>query len=362
MLVKGGADDRRECVSRLLARSQEAEQARLLMARLHGRRLPDVVLTTSESKRLPLLVSVSALIVMYFVSGETDETWIDDCATPDASQHRGYVNHRRSFEEMGVKIFGVSCQPEATLARIKWSLEATHTLFSDPELILGQALGLPTTQNGNINRYPRMALVASGGRVHKGVWLPFRQRGREKRTPSNDLDMRDCGLTLTQNQSNLVGKMLPSIQLPFLPGPRTNLLQLAKEAAIKRFSLIVCLSAGPHVGEMDTIRADGWRHYHLLLPALRCQMAWISTCPLDMQQEWAEKEGLRGLGYTFLSDTDLKLAQRLKLPTRRVDGSRVYEHATLVTHAGEITQVFSRWTLARDAHVVIRRLERAIDA
>jgi peroxiredoxin len=168
MSVKGGAGGGREGVSPLLVRAQEAERTRLLTARLRGWRLPDVELTTSESMRLPLLASVSALVVFYFVAGKDNETWIDGHATPDASQHRGYVNHGRTFEEMGVKIFGVSCQSEATLARIKWSLGASHTIFSDPELLLGQALELPMTQDGYTKRYPRMALVASGRTIHKG--------------------------------------------------------------------------------------------------------------------------------------------------------------------------------------------------
>jgi hypothetical protein len=168
---------------------------------------------------------------------------------------------------------------------------------------------------------------------------------------------------MTQARLNLVGKMLPSIELPSYPGPRTNLLQLAKKAANEQFSLIVCLSVGPRVGERDdSIRAREWKHYHLMFSALRCRVAWISACPLDMQREWAGKEGLCGLSYTFLSDTDLKLAQKLRLPTRQVDGGRVYEHAALATHAGEITQVFSPVDPYKDAHVVIRRLEQVTDA
>jgi peroxiredoxin len=167
---------------------------------------------------------------------------------------------------------------------------------------------------------------------------------------------------MTQAKSNLVGEMLPSIELPSFPEPRTNLLQLAKKVANEQFSLIVCVSAVPG-NSSDTIRVRGWRHYHLMLMGLRCRVAWISTYPLDMQREWAEKEGLCGLGYTFLSDTDLQLAQRLKLSTRQeVDGGRVYEHATLVTHAGEITQVFFPVDPYKDAGVVVRRLERASDA
>jgi peroxiredoxin len=81
-----------------------------------------------------------------------------------------------------------------------------------------------------------------------------------------------------------------------------------------------------------------------------------------MQREWAGKEGLLGLGYTFLSDPDLKLAQRLRLPTRQADGGRVYEFVTLATHAGEITQVFFPVDPHKDAQVVIRRLAQAIDA
>jgi hypothetical protein len=167
---------------------------------------------------------------------------------------------------------------------------------------------------------------------------------------------------MTRAGPKLVGEMLPSIELPSFPGPKTNLLRLAKKVANEQFSLIVCVSAGPRVGEMDTIRARGWKHYHLMLSALRCRVAWISAGPLDMQREWAGKEGLCGLRYTFLSDPDLEFAQRLSLPTRQVDSGRVYEHATLATHAGEITQVFSPVDPHRDAQVVVRRLERASGA
>jgi peroxiredoxin len=189
-----------------------------------------------------------------------------------------------------------------------------------------------------------------------------------KLLPANDCCLtqsyssrRQHWLKMTRARSDVSGKMLPSIELPSFPGTETNLLQFAKELASEQLSLIVCISAGPKGSSEvdDTIRACGWKQYRRGLEALRCRLVWVSACPLDVQREWAAKEGM---DYRLLSDPNFELAQKPGIPIQIIDGAPAYESTTLATHAGEITQVFSAVDSREDAHVVIAWMKRAIDA
>jgi peroxiredoxin len=158
-----------------LARSRLRELAdtERLSVRLRTRELPDLELTTSDSMRVPLRAHVSGLVVVYFVPGEGDgSAWVDGHPTLDAAQHRGYVNRRESFGEMGVKVFCVSSQPIEDLSRMRRDLDATHFMFSDPDMLVAHALELPTAQDGRKVRYRRLALAADGGRI-RGVFPAF---------------------------------------------------------------------------------------------------------------------------------------------------------------------------------------------
>ena len=158
----------------LRARAREIEEVRRLSAGLHDRDLPAVELITTESMRVPLQAHLSGLVVVYFVPGEMDgSAWVDGHPTLDASQHRGYVNRRDAFDDMGVKVFAVSSQSVEDLGRMERDLGISHLMFSDPELLLGDALGLPTVQDGVGNKhYRRLALVADGGHI-RGVFPAF---------------------------------------------------------------------------------------------------------------------------------------------------------------------------------------------
>jgi peroxiredoxin len=150
----------------LHARAREIEEVRRLSAGLHDRDLPAVELTTTTLMRIPLQAHLSGLVVVYFVPGEMDgSAWVDGHPTLDAAQHRGYVNRRDAFDDMRVKVFAVSSQSVEDLGRMKQDLEVAHLMFSDPELLVGHALGLPTVQDGGTSRYRRIALVADGGRI-----------------------------------------------------------------------------------------------------------------------------------------------------------------------------------------------------
>jgi peroxiredoxin len=155
------------------ARLRELKDTERLSALLRTRELPDIELTTSDSLRVPLRSHVSGLVVMYFVPGEGDgSAWVDGHPTPDAAQHRGYVNRRESFDEMGVKVFCVSSQSIEDLSRMRRELEVAHFMFSDPDMLVAQALDLPTAQDDGKLRYRRLALAADGGRI-RGVFPAF---------------------------------------------------------------------------------------------------------------------------------------------------------------------------------------------
>jgi peroxiredoxin len=166
---EGQLDDGQGRANPLLVQARDTVEARLPIAGLRGRRLPDVELTTSDSMCLPLRAHISALVVFYFVAGESDAAWVDGRLTPDASQHLGYASCLDAFQKMGVRVFGVSCQPAEILKRIVRSLEITHIVFSDPDLVLAQALGMPTVRDGDTRRYRRTALVVHGGLIHKAL-------------------------------------------------------------------------------------------------------------------------------------------------------------------------------------------------
>jgi peroxiredoxin len=151
---------------------QEAEEAKRLATRLVGLRLPDVTLTTSQSMRLPLLSHVSGRVAIYFVPGDKEGPYEDGRPTPDSAQHRGFVNRLGSFNTMGVTIMCVSGQPLSAVQRIGHYFDFSHFMFSDPEFLVAEALGLPTSQKGDARYYRRITLVTNGGQIER-VFFPI---------------------------------------------------------------------------------------------------------------------------------------------------------------------------------------------
>jgi peroxiredoxin len=150
-------------------RMREIAEARRLHAELRDRELPCLELTTADSMRLPLQAHISGIVVMYFLPGETGEAAsIDEHPTLDAAQHSGYVKYYDAFRALEVKVFSVSSQPVDDLARMRAAVDATHLMFSDPELLIGQALGLPI-DGSTPPRYRRMTLIADGGRIKAAI-------------------------------------------------------------------------------------------------------------------------------------------------------------------------------------------------
>lgn len=73
------------------------------------------------------------------------------------------------------------------------------------------------------------------------------------------------------------------------------------------------------------------------LTALGAAVVGISAQTPDEQREFAEREHIP---FPLLSDSELKLAAGLRLPTFEVDGMTLYKRLTLIAEAGRIVKVF----------------------
>jgi peroxiredoxin len=87
------------------------------------------------------------------------------------------------------------------------------------------------------------------------------------------------------------------------------------------------------------------------------KLVWVSACPCDVQQDWAEREDL---GYVVLSDERLELAGLLGLPTLETLAGRRYAHLTLLVRGGEIVQAFCPEGDLLDAEGVVSWIGRVV--
>ncbi len=96
----------------------------------------------------------------------------------------------------------------------------------------------------------------------------------------------------------------------------------------------------------------------LELAAMGYKLVWVSVCPCEVQQEWAEREDL---GYVVLSDERLQLAGLLGLATLETLAGRRYRHLTVLARGGEIVQAFRPEGDLLDAQGVVAWISR-VDA
>ncbi len=88
------------------------------------------------------------------------------------------------------------------------------------------------------------------------------------------------------------------------------------------------------------------------------KLVWVSACPCEVQQDWAEREDL---GYVVLSDEGLELARLLGLPTLETLAGGRYVHLTLLVRGSEIAQAFCPEESLLDAEGIVARIGR-VDA
>jgi peroxiredoxin len=80
-----------------------------------------------------------------------------------------------------------------------------------------------------------------------------------------------------------------------------------------------------------------FRDHHRDLAALGAHVFGLSTQPTDYQREMAE---WLHLPFPVLSDSDLRLARALRLPTFEIAGMILIKRLTLIVRDGRIEHVF----------------------
>lgn len=86
-----------------------------------------------------------------------------------------------------------------------------------------------------------------------------------------------------------------------------------------------------------TPQACAFRDHHRDLAALGAHVFGLSTQPTDYQREMAE---WLHLPFPVLSDSDLRLARALRLPTFEIAGMILIKRLTLIVRDGRIEHVF----------------------
>ena len=90
--------------------------------------------------------------------------------TPQACAFRD--EHGR-FEELGVRVFGVSTQAPADQAEAAERLHLPYPLLSDAELRLARALRLPTFEVEGVTLLKRLTLVVRDGSIERAQYPVF---------------------------------------------------------------------------------------------------------------------------------------------------------------------------------------------
>lgn len=142
-----------------------------LTARLRGRILPDIHLPTLQRVHARLHSYTEGVAVVYIVPGDTKPAQ-PGSLPPDIAEHRGYANRLAAFTARRITVVCVTSAPLAYLDRVGSALEVGHMMFSDPELQIAAALGLPVLRDGATRSYPRMTLITKDGRITQ-VFYPI---------------------------------------------------------------------------------------------------------------------------------------------------------------------------------------------
>ncbi len=144
-------------------------------AHLTGLPLPDLELDSSQGA-----VNVQDLDVIY-VYPRTGRPGVPSLpgwdATPGARgctpQSCGFRDAHGELRALGKRVAGLSTQPIEDQIEFAERNTMPFPVVADPELRLGDALGLPTFEVAGETLYKRLALVAENGRIVKVFYPVF---------------------------------------------------------------------------------------------------------------------------------------------------------------------------------------------
>jgi peroxiredoxin len=142
-----------------------------LLRGLAGSPMPSITLQRISGSRIGLRTLSLGWVVFYLYPG-TDETAVTgiDSPTEDAAQHRAYCEREYRFRELGVRPVGISSQQHLEQLGTIRDHHIEHLMLIDPDLVLAEALGLPTFELAERLWYRRLTLLAHDGIIERAFY------------------------------------------------------------------------------------------------------------------------------------------------------------------------------------------------
>jgi peroxiredoxin len=144
---------------------------------------------------------------------------------------------------------------------------------------------------------------------------------------------------------HLLGSAVPSLRLPATRGREIDLADAAQERLVVYVYPRTGRPGEPSPAGWDDIpgargctpQSCAYRDSLAEFTALGTTVIGVSAQSPEEQHEFAEREHIP---FPLLSDSDLRLAAELRLPTFAVEGTTLYKRLTIVAEEGRITKVF----------------------
>jgi peroxiredoxin len=139
---------------------------------LAGSPMPSITLQRINGKRIGLQTLSLGWVVFYLYPG-TDGTSAAGIDSPseDTAQHRAYCEREYRFRELGVRTVGISSQQQLEQLGTIREHHIEHLMLIDPDLVLAEALGLPTFELSDRLWYRRLTLLVHDGMIER-VFYP----------------------------------------------------------------------------------------------------------------------------------------------------------------------------------------------
>ncbi len=144
---------------------------------LPGKRLPSVALKSTAGNAVDLSALAGVTVAYCFPlmgrpDSEMPQGWDEiPGARGCTPQSCAFRDHHAELRALGARVYGISAQDVAFQKKIAEQLHLPFELLSDEDLILAEALSLPTFEIEGLRLLRRLTLIVADGQIQK-VFYP----------------------------------------------------------------------------------------------------------------------------------------------------------------------------------------------
>jgi peroxiredoxin len=146
---------------------------------LTGKRLPSVALRSTAGNVVDLSALSSVTVAYCFPlmgrpDSEMPQGWDEiPGARGCTPQSCAFRDHHAELRALGARVYGISAQDVAFQKKIAERLRLPFELVSDEDLILAEALSLPTFEVEGLRLLRRLTLIVADGQIQKVFYPVF---------------------------------------------------------------------------------------------------------------------------------------------------------------------------------------------